>query len=415
MLELIFKYLSNYYKEEDVASIFGISKMEIKHSNFLEWILQPKKDDAVSYFPIRRLLKTLQNNISAVKKEYDFFLGVNLDALKIDEVQVMREKYNIDLLITFEAMLGITKDEYLPNEILNEKQKYLIVIENKIEAPERANQLFDYKNMINEMFPDYKKIFVLLHPNYEQLKQIDKNEELKLSAIKQNYISITYQDLYDNILKEYAQIAKSGETKFIINQYIHALSCFSSLKLNGLIITDIENKYLEEIFNNNKMKEFLSCVASKVRESVMLYQEHKEEFNTLFEKYKILRNFDNTNEVIQNINKILGKRNYYLNGQEYNTIYTFVYDILNDIIRTYNISTLDDLGAELKEILIGKDWVIHEWYDGIEKVWGGIIDSPIKIGDIDYYCASYISYSFLVNLCDLIFKQFPEYKEKIRF
>ncbi len=395
-----FNYLKNYYNSNDIAKVFGIQTFEIKHSNFLKYVFEPSNNDILEYFPIKQLLKLIQNHITD-DSEYKFILGVDFDKSVINNVHIAREENNIDLLIRLEV----------------NQTKYIIVIENKIEASERENQLYDYKKLINDKYSsEYNKIFVLLHPNYEQIKKFDSNELLKNSAIKNNYISITYQDIYD-ILNEYAHLVNS-EKKILLESYIHALSCFFSNNLCGLIINNTEKVYLEKLFNDSKMKEFLKNVSLRLEDALRVYNENKDIFNILFRKYTILKNFDNTDEIIKIINQIIGNRKYFLNNQEYNSIYSFVYSLINDIVLNEKISTVDDFGNELKLRLIGVEnsptnWIIHSMDDKLQSVPGGYIDTPIKIGNVNYYCAKWLGYPLLVELCDLVIKKFPRYKEII--
>ena len=90
-----FNYLKGYYNSVDFASIYGVERMEIKHSNFLKWLFEPKKNSgekAIEYLPIRSLLKILQNN----NQNYDYLNSLNLDDATIEKVKVMREKHDID-------------------------------------------------------------------------------------------------------------------------------------------------------------------------------------------------------------------------------------------------------------------------------------------------------------------------------
>lgn len=395
-----FNYLKNYYNSSDIAKVFGIQTFEIKHSNFLKYIFEPSSNDILEYFPIKQLLKLIQKHIID-NSEYQFILGLDFDKSIISNVHIAREENNIDLLIRLEV----------------NQSKYIIVIENKIEASERENQLYDYKKLINDKYSsEYNKVFVLLHPNYEQIKKFDSNELLKNSAIKNNYISITYQDIYD-ILIEYVHLVNS-EKKILLESYIHTLSCFFSNNLCGLIINNTEKIYLEKLFNDSKMIEFLKNVSLRLEDALRIYNENKDIFNILFRKYTILKNFDNSDETIKIINQIIGNRKYFLNNKEYNSIYSFVYSLINDIVLNEKISTVDDFGNELKLRLIGienspTNWIIHPMDDKLENVPGGYIDIPIKIGNENYYCAKWVGYPLLVELCDLVIKKFPDYNNII--
>ena len=162
-----YEYLQKYYNSEDIASIYGVSKYEIKHSNVLSWILNPKRDEAIDYLPIRNLLKLIQEKNSY----YEFFNALDLAIANIDKVTIQREKYNIDMLITL--------------RINNEN--YVIVIENKLEASIHENQLETYKTKVEEVYSKYKKLYVFLHPGINTLSENIANDN--------QYVTITYQDV----------------------------------------------------------------------------------------------------------------------------------------------------------------------------------------------------------------------------
>ena len=81
-----YEYLQKYYNSEDIASIYGVSKYEIKHSNVLSWILNPKRDEAIDYLPIRNLLKLIQEKNSY----YEFCNSLYLSISIIDIVTIQR-------------------------------------------------------------------------------------------------------------------------------------------------------------------------------------------------------------------------------------------------------------------------------------------------------------------------------------
>lgn len=392
-----FNYLKNYYNSLDIADVFGISDMEIKHSNFLKWVWQPVNESTLGYFPIRQLLKLIQTNIDPMYNEYDNFKQFDLEKVTIKNVDVVREKHNIDFVISL---------------TINDKD-FIIAMENKIESAEGEAQLLRYKNIINEKYPDATKLFVLLHPSYQQLKQIDKSELLKKSAEKNRYISITYQNIYDVILKEWLKIQNNSEIKFIVYSYIHTLSCYSSNMLFGLIVNDVEKENLEKLFND---EEFINIVED-INNNIETFKENKEVLIKICDKYKLLKEYEIPESIKKVLNRLEKLRIYKFDGYQPNTIYEFAYIILNDIVKNKSIMTEDDFGEELKNCVFGKSWYLHKWYKDIENEFGGIMNiteyPPIIIENSTYYSTKFVSYIALIELCDLIIDRFPEYKDRI--
>lgn len=392
-----FNYLKNYYNSLDVADIFGVSDMEIKHSNFLKWILQPSEENSLSYFPIRQLLKLIQSNIDSIWDEYNKFKQLDLEKSTIANVDVVREKHNIDFVISLTI----------------EKEDYVIAMENKIESAEGEEQLSRYRKIIDEKYPTSTKLFVLLHPSYQQLKQIDKRELLKDSANKNKYASITYQNVYDVILKEYLKIQNDSESKFIIYNYIHTLSCYSSNRLFGLIVNDVEKENLEKLFND---EDFINIVED-IKNNIDTFKENKEVLIKICDKYKLLKEYEISEDISRILRKLESMRIYKFDGYQPKTIYEFAYIILNDIVKNKSIKTEDDFGEELKNYVFGKSWYLHKWEEGIENVIGGIMNireyPPIIIEDCTYYSTKFVSYLALIKLCNLVVDRFPEYKDII--
>lgn len=317
-----FEYLKKYYQSEDIASIYGVDKFEIRHSNVLKWILEPKGNEAIKYLPIRNLLKLIQNT----NKYYDFYNYINLDISIIEDVKIQREKYNIDLLITFK----------LNNE------DYLVVIENKLESMVHDNQLEVYKAKVNEVYKSYKKLYVFLHPGYHANP---RNQTLVDEA---EYISITYQNLYDYILKPLAEFTTDSTVKLMVYYYIHTLCCYDSDNVIGLIVTDEERKSLESLFKDSEILTMIDSLYNNVKNDYTeYYQEHKLTFIQIFNKYL---SFTNEEKLKEKIVKILKTKTYILNGSPYNGISNLLQDLFESLLKTNTINDLNELIYLLSEI-----------------------------------------------------------------
>ena len=317
-----YEYLKKYYQSEDIASIYGVDKFEIRHSNVLKWILEPKGNEAIKYLPIRNLLKLIQNT----NKYYDFYNYINLDISIIEDVKIQREKYNIDLLITFK----------LNNE------DYLVVIENKLESMVHDNQLEVYKAKVNEVYKSYKKLYVFLHPGYHANP---RNQTLVDEA---EYISITYQNLYDYILKPLAEFTTDSTVKLMVYYYIHTLCCYDSDNVIGLIVTDEERKSLESLFKDSEILTMIDSLYNNVKNDYTeYYQEHKLTFIQIFNKYLSIVNDE---KLKGKIVKILKTKTYILNGSPYNGISNLLQDLFETLLKTNTINDLNELIYLLSEI-----------------------------------------------------------------
>jgi hypothetical protein len=127
------------HNEFNIFEATGMQFQEIKHSNFLSYILDPTNKHELGEEFIRSFL------VNSVGQEYR-----NCD---LSSVKVYREKHNIDLLIINDS----------PD---NKEESFLIVIEFKVWAGETGNQLNKYIEACKKHYPNLidKAIFLYLTP-----------------------------------------------------------------------------------------------------------------------------------------------------------------------------------------------------------------------------------------------------------
>lgn len=350
-INIDYEFLKKYYQSEDIASIYGVDKFEIRHSNVLKWILEPKEDEAIDYLPIRNLLKLIQENNSY----YEFFNQVDLTSARIDKVTIQREKYNIDMLIT----LKINNEDYA------------IVIENKLESSIHDNQLKVYKDKVQEKYINHKKLYAFLYPgiNPEQDKEANENQ----------YIPITYQDIYNRILKEVSELTSNSTLKLIVYYYIHTLCCYETNNLVGLVVTDEEASALKSLFNDNQIMAMIDTLYNNIPNSeyFIYYNNNKSTFYKIFKKY--LRMEDADSLLIPKIEKILKDKSYILNGIPRKSIVE-VLELMFDELLNKQFKTLDEIQelvnifSDSDPLLILKEDVLKtehpKWYTRTHKYQG---------------------------------------------
>jgi hypothetical protein len=131
--------------EPNIFQILRISTKEIRHSNFLSWLLNPNSNHGLGDIVLKNFLNEL-----------------DIEKIHLDNVEIRREWKSIDLLI-----------------ILDD---YVVCIENKIFSDEHSDQLKRYKNIIEKEFTNKKRFFVYLTPFGISSKQESES-----------YIPISYQ------------------------------------------------------------------------------------------------------------------------------------------------------------------------------------------------------------------------------
>lgn len=117
----------------------GMVRQEIKHSNFIQFLLSPAEKHRLGDLFLRKLL------VRVLRESED----PPLDTLEIvissfNDAEVRREWKNIDLLV------------YSPSN------HFVCIIENKVDSSEGLDQLNKYELVIEKEFSDCHKVFIFL-------------------------------------------------------------------------------------------------------------------------------------------------------------------------------------------------------------------------------------------------------------
>lgn len=174
--------------EPNFFYILNFQKVEIRHSNFLAWLLDPKENHRLGDLFLKRVLKDIFSN-----QNYDWIDEFTVDSLELSNVEIRREWNYIDILI-------ITND-------------FIICIENKIDSKEHSNQLQRYINIIDTNYQNLNKAFVYLTPYGDEPATILENYEYKTYSYGQILINI------ENILNLHSE-SLSPRIKNYIEDYL---------------------------------------------------------------------------------------------------------------------------------------------------------------------------------------------------
>lgn len=172
-------------EQPNIFKILRVANAEIRHSNFLSWLLDPNENHNLKEVVLNKLLQEIINSSDS------FDESVTIEDIGIENVEIRREWENIDLLI-----------------ILDE---YVFCIENKIFSGEHSDQLTRYKNIVETNFSDKTQIYVYLNPfGYSSYGESDV------------YLPISYQVIID--ILENLNLDKIETTvKSFIEQYLLTL------------------------------------------------------------------------------------------------------------------------------------------------------------------------------------------------
>ena len=184
--------LEDIVEEFNVFEVLGAVSQEIRHSNFLAWLLDPRGNHGLGdYFLKRFLWKT-----TSLGKErgVQTIAPIEIDSLELNKVSVRREWRNIDILLVDDA------------------QKFVCAIENKVGTAEHSDQLVRYARVCRNEFPDYAYHFVFLTVHGD-------------APSDQEWISVDYEFVRDSLERIiHAKEASLGdEVRIFVHHYCNML------------------------------------------------------------------------------------------------------------------------------------------------------------------------------------------------
>jgi len=208
-------------------SVLKVGSHEIRHSNVLAWLLDPSNNHSLG----DRILKKI---IMQVIVENEDVVTADLELQEIQladfsDAFVSREENNIDILVK------------------SHRNKFILLIENKIYSKESKGQLDKYLDTIKRSDPNYRVLPVLL------TLQGDGPEG------NTNYCIFSHKSIYNIVL------LVSDLYKDYIPKAIH----------------DFINYYL------STLREVLQMDEKIIALSKSIYREHKEALDTIFSIIKV--------------------------------------------------------------------------------------------------------------------------------
>lgn len=182
--------LKKWGSDFNIFDVLNIAKAEIRHSNVLAWLLDPKGNHGLGDSVLYNLLsEVLASNPDCPHRQTRLLL------LNLKSFDVRREEGHIDILL-------VSNDE-----------KFVIAIENKTFSDEHDNQLSRYTKYINDNFAGFDSLFIYLTPFGDES---DKNKDWMPLSYDSIYQS-TYKALEDNDGRVGCDI------KAFINDYLEIL------------------------------------------------------------------------------------------------------------------------------------------------------------------------------------------------
>ncbi len=150
----------------NIFEALGVVRQEIRHSNFLAWLLNPAQSHGLGDSFLRGFL--LKTSVKVSEGGSNTISPIDVDVWDLSATDVRREWKNIDITL------------------LDKSNKFVCVIENKIYSAEHSGQLCRYRELVQKEFPEYTGHYVLLNVSGE--KPSDGA-----------YVGVTYDEVCDVI------------------------------------------------------------------------------------------------------------------------------------------------------------------------------------------------------------------------
>lgn len=141
--------LSKWSNQFNIFEVLKITGTEIRHSNMLAWLLDPKGSHGLDDTILRAVIQRLVSDGAPLADVFQTLL------MGYDDFEICREWQHIDILA------------------ISHSKRFYLCIENKVHSGEHDDQLARYKDALSKTFPDYSAIFAYLTPDGESPENED--------------------------------------------------------------------------------------------------------------------------------------------------------------------------------------------------------------------------------------------------
>jgi hypothetical protein len=129
----------------NIFEALGAVRVELRHSDFLAFLLNPNQSHGLGDVFVKRLL---QKALASSQNQAPI-TPIDLDLYDLDSLVVLREWQNIDILL------------------LDEVNQLAVIIENKIGSSEHSDQLRRYRRIVKQHYPHLHQVCLFLTPEGE--------------------------------------------------------------------------------------------------------------------------------------------------------------------------------------------------------------------------------------------------------
>ncbi len=192
--------------------VLGIVRRELRHSDFLAYLLDPQENHGLGDAFVKRLLKR-----ACPRKPVDesAISAIDLDTMDLGHLEVRREWKNIDILVKVD-------------------QRLIVIIENKIDTSEHSDQLQRYREQAAREYVGWKTLCIYLSI-YGELPTDDSFVPIDYGSLVE-----TLESVLNNPI-----VSPSPDARSLISQYCQ------TVRRHFMAESDI-SKLCEQIYKKHK-------------------------------------------------------------------------------------------------------------------------------------------------------------------
>ena len=280
------KELEQKFEGFNIFDCLRLTRAEIRHSNFLAWLLDPNETHGMNDYFLKEFLKEV---LLKKKNEIKKINGIEIE-LKIPESEnkTRKDTYNMPSIFDIDywdmSNVDVYREyEYIDLLFVDNTNKFVFVIENKIDTAQHDEQLARYREIVDSKYPNdtYKKLYIYLKPQQEDVEKpyifvdysivkavLEETKKSKADKISkeilmtiEHYNKIIERDIMDkdNIGKICAQIYRKHKIAIdLINKHSNPQKELSAILEEVLA----EKESIQELYRENQ--NVLLCLPSDI-------------------------------------------------------------------------------------------------------------------------------------------------------
>ena len=262
-----FEKLHSKFNRFNPFKILKVDKFEIRHSNMISWLLDPKGNHHLSSFFVNKLLSKTFVKIENedLISEYNF---IKLHKQSLQDLEVFRE-------------VQTNNNKRIDILAISESQKIVILIENKYKSSESDGQLQNYLDFVNSKYEGYTIIPIFLSldgsaPSHKEYFILDYGDILNILKgqleINSEYTSSTIKDFlsyYIDIL-EGELVRDEEDIELALTIYKNHKDAVDFLCLSG------DGKVAGKFANNNLLDAVKGLSAEEKEDLRKIYMNYAE-------------------------------------------------------------------------------------------------------------------------------------------